>query len=274
MNKKAFTLIELLVVIAIIAILAAMLLPALNQARAKAHTIACAANLKQIGSASNMYSNAYNDYLVPAYSRYFGNAYFWQILTGNAQKLTPGTFGVTMNGYADNKSVFRCPGSQRPLSADTTTRAAGVEKTFFATHYGINAYLHAGAYEDPEGTGIGGHFRKLNHVTRPSVAMSIGDGQATNTSMYNNIYLFSYRHGGSEDFRMTPWTTVTNKQGRTNLVYIDGHVQNVSFMDQYSVPNDPSFHIVNESGAARGSTSTYALARGYDNRAGSPQPKH
>ena len=60
MKKKTFTLIELLVVIAIIAILAAMLLPALAKARAKARTIACANNMKQIALATVQYTGDNN----------------------------------------------------------------------------------------------------------------------------------------------------------------------------------------------------------------------
>ena len=61
-KKKIFTMIELLVVISIIAILAALLLPALNAARMKAHSIACTANLKQLGSAVMVYEGDFGYY--------------------------------------------------------------------------------------------------------------------------------------------------------------------------------------------------------------------
>ena len=78
-RQQRFTLIELLVVIAIIAILASMLLPALNKAREKAKLIKCSGNLKQIGVSALMYAGDNGDYL-PCMQFLYGADIFWHKL--------------------------------------------------------------------------------------------------------------------------------------------------------------------------------------------------
>jgi prepilin-type N-terminal cleavage/methylation domain-containing protein/prepilin-type processing-associated H-X9-DG protein len=116
-RRIGFTLVELLVVIGIIAVLIAILLPALSKARDQANTVACASNLRQFYALTNIYSSMYNNYELPSQAYSGGNQNWWW--GANTLGMTMGLHVLDPNN-PDYQSVvdristlLHCPSSNR-----------------------------------------------------------------------------------------------------------------------------------------------------------------
>lgn len=114
MGRSRFTLIELLIVISIIAILASLLLPALNKARTKARAIQCISNLKQVGTALALYARDYTYFPAANPTVTYGhNLQFWQIRIAPYLNMDPSTIkdpNAWLKAAAiRNGGALRCP---------------------------------------------------------------------------------------------------------------------------------------------------------------------
>ena len=172
--KKSFTLIELLVVIAIIAILASMLLPALQQARKKANSTACTNKLKQLATGTNQYILDNNDYIPYGHdvddNKYWTYGatrknYAWYIRIAPYVGMKAGVPPVHHTHYQlsirenSPSNVFDCPDpGETPLNGKFVSYSVH-------THIGQKAKLGAGNIKNA----------KIQHVVQPSTKQFIMD---------------------------------------------------------------------------------------------------
>ncbi|ARU41618.1 hypothetical protein CCB80_10890 [Armatimonadetes bacterium Uphvl-Ar1] len=187
--KKAFTLIELLVVIAIIAILAAILFPVFAQAKTAAKKTQSLSNVKQLGTATQIYLADYDDVMPTAFGRFATGTWAWSSWhavpadwsnnTGGVQQWSQGSFHNVTAPYVKNLQMLESPAGQDLTIAFYNTLNATRVKNPAKVGYGYNGLLHtysataiASVSTTPLLTQAGGRDNVVGFDTGPFPALS------------------------------------------------------------------------------------------------------